>query len=757
MASTAFSWLAIDFGTCYSSAAFLHDGHLERIEDPFHHQDSVPSSVYLRPDGTFVFGQAAERQKGMGEPSRYRSEFKRLLGDATPLVLGDQTFRPEELVTKLLAFLKGNAEEAAGRKLPEVVLTVPVSYEDHRRGLMRSAAKEAGFRKVELLEEPDAALLDLAARGGPSLAPKDLVVVYDLGGGTFDGALVRLGKGRHEVVAYRGDAAIGGANFDRAIERDFAAQAGDALATVLEGRTSDEPAKRRLALQTELTVRDFCRGVKHHLSVAESDEGGLPLAGGWVSYELTRARLRDLIGEELERTVALTRALVDESDGVSWKQVKGVLMVGGSCRMPIVRELLAELEVPRWPARDPELAVCDGAARRGAELRQPKKRPPPPVPPGREVSGQKRKPAANLRAERARLGLGAHTVTRLERAGIRTTAELATKTLEELTAIPGVGPRAIEEISAALASPGSRRKRQNKRIPQERVATWPRDELVLAAVVPLYWFAKGELTLLHTSGVAHIIASSEPIDPSFNSRQYAEAHKNDLHEFDGFRELSFRSAPAFGLRSGYVRQFEWQPPRESRVRQIQIYSAAQGRGYVATATTSSLQFAALEEVLTRTLDGFRLRGEIDPSDPSGRFQTPFTARVPSKWEVRESITLAAADGSITMIASSAPTTHRSAYSYADEVESSLRTLPGYRQLSFTPATVFLGNPGFIRRYEWKEVDGRLVRQAQAYFVTEGRAYGAMATRFPGRLESLFGGGDDQLLGLLSGFVVKKAH
>ena len=460
MVSAAPSWLGIDFGTCYSSAAFLHDGHLERIEDPHHHQDSVPSSVYLHPDGSLLFGQTAERQKRMREPERYRSEFKRMLGDPTPLTLGGESFRTEELVAKLLAFLKRNAEEAAGQELPGVVVTVPVSYEEHRCSLMRWAAEQAGFREVELLEEPKAALLDFAARGGgPSLASGDLVLVYDLGGGTFDGALVRFREGGHEMLAYTGDPAIGGTNFDRAIERDFAHRAGEALAAALVGLTSADPRKRRLALQTQLTVRDECRELKHHLSAAESDEIELPIGGTYVSYELTRDRLRDLIADNLEKTLALTRSIVDEREGVSMQAVKGVLMVGGSCRMPIVRELLAEFDVPLWPARDPELAVCDGAARRAGEL-----------------AAEERDRREHAASTVEKLGLAEHTVVRLKSAGIHTVAELAVKSKEELASIRGVGPKTIDDIHAALASnrsTTSRHKAPKTQTHRARSAAWP--------------------------------------------------------------------------------------------------------------------------------------------------------------------------------------------------------------------------------------------------------------------------------------------
>ena len=366
----AADWLGIDFGTCYSSAARIVDGQPVAVKEPVGRGYSVPSSVMLTSANgreELVVGVAAERQR-LGQPHRFTSEFKRVLGQREQVELGGRQFPVGDLVAEVVGYLRREAEKAGARELPNAVVTVPVSYEQHLRDLMVEAARKAGFARVELLEEPVAALIDYAHDADGAAAANGLVLVYDLGGGTFDCALVSVDGGGHEVLGYDGIEDVGGANFDRAVEGDVARQAGDILARSLEARTSDVETERIAALRDEQIAREKCRELKHDLSSLETARTDIFLSGGLVEYELTRERLAEMIDVHIRRTLECCKRVLEEA-GRAWEDVDGILMVGGSCRLPFVEQAVAsESGRPIWHVDDPELTVCEGAALHAAAL-----------------------------------------------------------------------------------------------------------------------------------------------------------------------------------------------------------------------------------------------------------------------------------------------------------------------------------------------------------------------------------------------------
>jgi molecular chaperone DnaK len=185
-------YLGIDFGTCYSSAAVWANGELKRVKEPLKLGYSFPSSVFVNEKGELFVGEAAENQRRLN-PERYRRAFKRDLGASTPFILGDRQFLPEDLVAAVLKTLKREAEEMVQTPLERAVVTVPATYTVYRKQLMEKATKAAGFTTVELLAEPVAAAMyyDNPMSGGAALAEGEVLLVYDLGGGTFDAALLQ--------------------------------------------------------------------------------------------------------------------------------------------------------------------------------------------------------------------------------------------------------------------------------------------------------------------------------------------------------------------------------------------------------------------------------------------------------------------------------------------------------------------------------------------------------------------------------------
>lgn len=388
--------LGIDFGTCLSSAAFVRDGVLTYAKEPVRNGYSFPSSAYLMPTMELLLGQAAENQR-LADPQRFRAEFKRTLGSRMPCILGGYAYQPEALCAAMLQKLKREAELAFGR--PEafdgVVLTIPADYQEYKRGLMAQAAATSGFRQVELLEEPVAAALAYSRHAGTPIAEGTLILVYDLGGGTFDAALLRkAGPGFVSVATPQGLPNCGGVDFDRAIYEHFRSQHPDIRALTEPPQEDLETMRTRMvaftpeqqALETMRTreiFAEFCKELKHQLSAATVAERPLVLPGMLQHkvLRLDRATFAALIEPYLQETIKLCHDVLGGA-GVRLEQIGGVLLVGGSCRLPAVQEAVAtRLGRPVWQIDDPELAVCQGAALWALTLDGPPRRTPVPSKP----------------------------------------------------------------------------------------------------------------------------------------------------------------------------------------------------------------------------------------------------------------------------------------------------------------------------------------------------------------------------------------
>ena len=351
--------LGIDFGTCYSSAALLLDNTLKPIKEPLKHGYSFPSSIFLTPEGEMLVGFAAENRR-LKDIQRYKNEFKRVLGSIDPIILGDRQLQPDELVTEVIVKLKTEADKVVtGRgeqSLSQAILTVPATYLSNKRQPMLQACDRAGFSQVQLLEEPVAAAIYYSNTA--KIAEGDIVLVYDLGGGTFDVTLLQKQNSGYQIRGMPdGDPNCGGVDFDRFIFRELVKNCSEELRQKL----IPKECRRERAF-----VFPMCRNLKHQLSEASEAEISIPLT--MESFSLTRERFNELIDDLVSNTVACCDRLISSAE-LEWSQINRVLLVGGSCRIPYVREVIAR----KWgktPSQidDPELAVCLGAAIYGAEL-----------------------------------------------------------------------------------------------------------------------------------------------------------------------------------------------------------------------------------------------------------------------------------------------------------------------------------------------------------------------------------------------------
>lgn len=346
--------LGVDLGTTYTSAA-VADGTSVEAFTLGAAQVAIPSVVALREDGTALVGEGADH-RSLTDPTRTAREFKRRLGDPAPYLLGGVPYGAERLTAELLRGVVASVVEQRGEAPSLVVLTHPASWGPYKLDQLDEAARLAEVGAVARLTEPQAAAVTYAA--AEQVPDGTAVAVYDLGGGTFDAAVVRATDTGFELLGTpEGIERFGGIDVDQAVVGHVDAVIGG-LASALD--PAEPTARQALA-----RLRADCRRAKEVLS--SDTEATIPVLLPTVQTEvrLTRAELEAMIRPRLEDTVAaLERAVA--SSGLAMADIDRVLLVGGASRMPLVGELVAS-RTGRPVHRDahPKMAIASGAARWG--------------------------------------------------------------------------------------------------------------------------------------------------------------------------------------------------------------------------------------------------------------------------------------------------------------------------------------------------------------------------------------------------------
>ncbi|MFC5206165.1 Hsp70 family protein [Pseudonocardia sulfidoxydans] len=343
--------LGVDLGTTFVAAAVARDSRVEM----FTLGDRTvvtPSVVFLREDGNLVTGDAANR-RAVSNPDRVAREFKRRLGDPTPVVLGGSPYAVTTLLGTLLGDVLGRVTETEGGKPDSVVLTHPANWGPFRRELFEEVPQFAGLTGPETVTEPEAAAAHYAA--SRHLADGEVIAVYDLGGGTFDATVLRKHPGGIEILGSpEGIERLGGVDFDEAILSHVNYSSGGALAELDMGDPQTAIALARL--------RQDCVLAKEALSIDSETTIPVFLPGRHFDIRITRAEFEDMIRAPIESTIGtLSRTL--RSAQVEPTNLSAVLLVGGSSRIPLVSRMISEeLGRPTVVDAHPKYAVALGAA-----------------------------------------------------------------------------------------------------------------------------------------------------------------------------------------------------------------------------------------------------------------------------------------------------------------------------------------------------------------------------------------------------------
>lgn len=358
--------VGIDLGTTNSLVAYIKDGQAEAVKGKNGKSTLVPSVIHFNPEGKIIVGDAA-KEKLISDPENTIYSVKRLMGksyhdvenvqqyfgysiidnDTESLVkikVKDKYYTPTELSAEILKALKNRIEEELNQMVSKAVITVPAYFNDAQRQATRDAGKLAGLDVLRIVNEPTAA--SLAYGIGLDQSESHTIAVYDLGGGTFDISILRIQDGIFEVLATNGDTYLGGDDFDRAIVDYWIAQ------NQLDSNTTttDKELSQALRLQAEKA--------KKVLSSTEQYDGMVEN----IVCQLSRTQFETLIQPLVERTInSCQHALKDAQ--INLEQIDRVIMVGGSTRVPLVRNSVAAFfKQEVYDKVNPDEVVALGAA-----------------------------------------------------------------------------------------------------------------------------------------------------------------------------------------------------------------------------------------------------------------------------------------------------------------------------------------------------------------------------------------------------------
>ena len=350
--------IGIDLGTTNSCVAVIEGGEPVVIPNA-EGARTTPSVVAFGKTGERLVGQVAKRQ-AITNPDRTVSSIKRQMGSDYKVKIDDKKYTPQEISAMILQKLKTDAEAYLGEKVTEAVITVPAYFTDSQRQATKDAGKIAGLEVKRIINEPTAAALAY----GIDKENDQKVMVYDLGGGTFDVSIIEMGDGVQEVLATAGNNRLGGDDFDQRVIDWIADEFKKSEGVDLRG---DKMAMQRLKQAAEKAKIELSNVTTStiNLPFIGMNSDGTPLN---LEMTLTRAKFNELTADLVEATMGPVRQAISDS-GLKTSDLHKILMVGGSSRIPAVREAVKKYTgVEPFKGINPDECVAIGAAIQGGVL-----------------------------------------------------------------------------------------------------------------------------------------------------------------------------------------------------------------------------------------------------------------------------------------------------------------------------------------------------------------------------------------------------
>ncbi len=343
--------IGIDLGTTNSCVAIMEGKKPKVIENPDGSR-TTPSVAVLNKDSTFLVGTRAKRQIITNRNAV--ASIKRKIGTKEKIILDGKEYTPEQISGEILRYIKTFVERKIGQSVIKAVITVPAYFNNAQRQATKNAAKIAGLEVERIINEPTAAALAYGVEKGNK---EEKILVYDLGGGTFDVSVLEIGDGTFEVLATNGDNKLGGDDFDNVVV--------DYLIAEFKKEHSIDLSKDKMTLQR---LKDASEKAKIELSGSQDTTISIPFISQnengplHLDIKLTRAFFENLTSHLLERTILpIQKVLKDTS--LSGDDIKKILMVGGSTKMPAVKKLVEkELNQKISFSVNPDEIVAEGAA-----------------------------------------------------------------------------------------------------------------------------------------------------------------------------------------------------------------------------------------------------------------------------------------------------------------------------------------------------------------------------------------------------------
>lgn len=350
--------IGIDLGTTTSEIAYIENGEAKIIPDCFGNR-IVPSVVGKKEDGTIIVGQVAYNQL-IPSPDRTVAEVKRLIGSETKITMGDKEYMPHEISSLILKELKKYAEDYLGEEVVEAVITVPANFNNSQRKVTKLAGEMAGLKVDRIINEPTAAAI---AYGINNSDKEEKILVYDLGGGTFDVSVLEMFEGILDVKSSRGNDRLGGKDFDSRIEKYIE---NEFERIYKQNLYKDIDVQNKLSIK--LRVKEAAINAKKELSNQLSTTINIPFITVIenkpvsISLELKRDKFNELTKDLVERTTEkIDEAL--KAANLEAKDIDTVLLVGGSSRIPAIKELVeSKFEGKIISGINPDEAVAMGSA-----------------------------------------------------------------------------------------------------------------------------------------------------------------------------------------------------------------------------------------------------------------------------------------------------------------------------------------------------------------------------------------------------------